>query len=320
MNSAAKQPRLAFRLLLDQKGGASEVSADSGAGPMWDHFRLGSDGTAYLVQTAKLDEQIAEALVIESARPRATPLRGGLLVVLRGVNLNPGADPEDMVSVRMWIEERRIVTVSPRRVMAIEDVEGLLEAGEGPRSAPETVVAIAGCLVERMAPVVDELLESVEDLQTKLLDHQTDDLQRELSDLRRTTALLHRHFAPQRDALIRLTKDYIGLLDETNVSALREIADRKMRYVEDLDSVRERATVIQDEIDHTAGQTLNRNMYVLSVVAAVFLPLSLLTGLLGINVGGIPGASSQSSFWIVTIALVVIAVFEVWFLRKRGMF
>ena len=53
-----------------------------------------------------LDRLVVENLLSEDSRPRSTPFHDGLLLGLRGVNLNPGADPEDMVAIRLWIDEQ----------------------------------------------------------------------------------------------------------------------------------------------------------------------------------------------------------------------
>jgi zinc transporter len=99
---------------------------------------------------------------------------------------------------------------------------------------------------------------------------------------------------------------------------LREIADRTTRYVEDLDSARDRAAVTQDELNSRLSERMNKTMYVLSIVAGIFLPLGLLTGLLGINVGGIPGTQSPFAFLIVCALLVLVAILQaVLFKRMR---
>ncbi|MCA8974073.1 MAG: zinc transporter ZntB [Planctomycetes bacterium] len=306
-----------FRVGLDGNGGLA-AAADS-AKARWTHYRLEEDSAEWLAAQRRLAEDIAEALVIGNARPRATILGGGLLVVLRGVNHNPGAEPEDMVSMRAWVEADRIVTVSPRRVMAVEDVRAQLQAGDGPVSAGEILAAITGRLVERMRPIVDGLGDTVDQLHEQLLDRGPNGLQRELSELRHVIVQLRRHMAPQRDAIEQLQRVSENLLAGPVRAELHHIADRQIRYVEDLDSVRERATVLQDEIDNSVQSRLNHNIYVLSVVAAVFLPLGLLTGLLGINVGGMPGIESPYAFWIVVALLLAIAVGEILFLRRRRM-
>ena len=98
---------------------------------------------------------------------------------------------------------------------------------------------------------------------------------------------------------------------------LREISDRVMRYVEDIDSARERATVAQDTLNGRLSEQMNRNMYVMSTMAAIFLPLGLLTGLLGINVGGMPGVDSPVAFAMVCVLLLAVTGFEIWLFRLK---
>ena len=101
---------------------------------------------------------------------------------------------------------------------------------------------------------------------------------------------------------------------------LRESADRTTRFIEDLDLARERAVVVQEELLSRLSEKMDRTMYVLSIVAAIFLPLGFLTGLLGINVGGIPGADFKGSFLIFCIFLVLIVGLQIWiFKRKKWM-
>ncbi|MFC1356909.1 MAG: hypothetical protein G8D58_09745 [gamma proteobacterium symbiont of Phacoides pectinatus] len=71
---------------------------------------------------------------------------------------------------------------------------------------------------------------------------------------------------------------------------MREIADHTLLFLEDLDAARERASVTQEELLHHLSEQAERRMFLLAVITTVFLPLSFVTGLLGINVGGIPGA------------------------------
>jgi zinc transporter len=110
---------------------------------------------------------------------------------------------------------------------------------------------------------------------------------------------------------------WFGELDRLR---LREIYDRQVRLVEDLDSVRERLGVIHEELVSRLSDQLNKRMYVLSIVAALFLPLSFLTGLLGINVAGIPGEDYPHAFWVFTGMLVVLIAFQMWFFVRKKWF
>ena len=128
--------------------------------------------------------------------------------------------------------------------------------------------------------------------------------------------MLRRYLAPQRDALVRLHLEQVKGFKQAQRSVFRELAERVTRFVEDLDAVRERALVTQEEIAARLAEQMNARMYVLSLVAGVFLPLGLLTGLLGINVGGMPGERSPLAFWIVCLILVATGAGLVWGLRR----
>ena len=130
--------------------------------------------------------------------------------------------------------------------------------------------------------------------------------------------MLRRYLAPQREALMKLQTEKITWLSDNDRLHLRETTDRLIRYTEDLDSVKDRAAVTQEELVNRLSEQMNARMYVLSLVAAVFLPLGFLTGLLGINVGGIPGSENQSAFLVFMIILAIVVVLQmVIFKRKK---
>ncbi len=287
-------------------------------GVLWLHLDHAEPAVrSWLAQKAGLDEAIVEALTAEEPRPRSVVRGEALLVILRGVNLNPGADPEDMVSIRLWVEATRVISLRHRRVMAVGDLEASLATGNGPRTAGEFLVEICSLLADRMSTVLSDLDCDVDSLEDEVLTAERHELRSRIGEARRQAIGLHRYLAPQRDAVTRLYSERVPWLTELDRAYLREVADRVTRYVEDLDSIRDRAAVAQDTLNGRLSEQMNRNMYVLSVVAAIFLPLGLLTGLLGINVKGIPGEEDPAAFAIVCSLLVVIAIAEIWFFRRK---
>ncbi len=309
--------------VLDGEGAGREISWDGirswepSKGTLWIHLDRSDPGSSrWLREESGLDLLICEALLAEETRPRTVTSGEGLIVILRGVNLHPGADPEDMVSIRMWIDRARVISLRTRRLMAVQDVRESIAQKTGPKDAPGLLVRIASHLVDRMGPVIEELDEQVDDLEEEVLTAHTYELRTKLAGLRRQAIALRRYISPQREAMARLQTEQVPWLTDLDRSRLREIADRITRYVEDLDSARERASVTQEELSGRLAEQMNKTMYVLSLVAAVFLPLGLLTGLLGINVGGIPGVDSPWAFAIVCLILVGIAVVQIIVFRK----
>lgn len=315
---------LLFSCLLDGKGGGTVggwelVRAhDPEAGVLWVHLdRNDADARRWIEQESGLDEIACAALLADESRPRTLVRGQGLLVDLRGVNLNPGAEPDDMISVRAFIEERRIITMRRRHLMTIRDIRAELEEGRGPSDAGEFLVELASVLDERMADSMHELEERVDGLDERIVSEAGSSLRGEIGDLRRQIIALRRYLAPQREAVARLQVEKVPWLTPLHRERLREVADRTMRRVEDLDSARERAGVAHEQLASRLAEEMNRTMYVLAIVAAIFLPLGLLTGLLGINVGGIPGTDDDMAFWVVCGFLVAVAAVQVWLFKRK---
>lgn len=314
---------LIFGYVLDGQGGGKAVDwpdvqkSDAQDGVLWVHLQRESEQVRSWLETESgLAPVLVGALLSEESRPRCEVHGSGLLLSLRGVNLNPGADPEDMIALVLWIEPHRIISVRRRRVMAVQALVDRIDDGTGPCDAGEFVSALAVGLVERMGPVIADLDDQIDGLEDAVVEGRTESLRRTLNGLRRQAIALRRYIAPQREAMARLMTQQVNWIGTEDKYRLREVADRVTRYVEDLDASRDRAQVVQDELSTRMAEQMNRNMYLLSIVAVVFLPLGLLTGLLGINVGGIPGDKWEWAFTSVSVLLVVLAGFELWLFRR----
>lgn len=313
--------------ILDGHGGSREVAWPAIAtwspadGPLWVHLDYTDASAArWLREDSGLDEVAVEALLADETRPRAVNHGAGLLVTLRGVNLNPGADPEDMVSIRLWVDEHRVISTRKRRLLSVEDVRGAMARGTGPDTAADLLVRLAEGLVGRMAEVISDIDDRVSQLENDLDAAEHRQLRPTIAGLRRQIIELRRYLAPQREALARLWAEKAPWLDEGDRLHLREIADRMTRYVEELDLDRERALLAQEYLANSLAEQMNSRMYVLSLAAAIFLPLGFITGLLGINVGGIPGTESPWAFLAVVIIIAAIGVGQFLYLRHRRWF
>ena len=324
MADPKKRDSLICAWILDGQGGGRDVwwpqidEWKPETGVLWVHLDYrASESQLWLRKSSGLDPVVVEALLTEDTRPRCTEIGEGVLIALRGVNLNPGAEAEDMVAVRMWIEGRRIITTRHRVLKSIQDVRDRIAARHGPRGPGEFLVQVADGLTARTGPIIDGLEETLDRLQEELAEAPDRDVSTQLAPIRRKAARLRRYLAPQRDAISRLQSEQQDWLTDAHRSHLHEIADRVIRYVEDLDLVRERSQVLQDELMHRLSIRMNRTMYLFSVVAAVILPLALIADLLGMSVGGIPGGErSGGAFWIIVALLALVAAAEVWLFKR----
>lgn len=311
---------------MDGAGKAVEIDLPEGLatlpedGFLWVHMRGQNDEILPWLARSGLDPLVVDALTAEETRPRCTVHEDGVLLNLRGVNLSPGSEPEDMVSIRLYMNERLVVSVQRRVLYAVRDVWSEIEGGAAAASPGELAARIALRLADRAEPVVAALNERIDDLEDKVIDGVSAPERGDLADVRRVSILLRRYMAPQRDALTTLELEEQEWLHGLGGHIrLREAAERVTRLAEELDAIRDRAQVVHDQIMDMRGEAMNRQMLVLSIVAAVFLPLGLITGLLGINVGGIPGSENPWAFWIVCAILVITVIGQMWLFRKMGL-
>ena len=313
---------------LDRKGGARNLAPDeiksclADEDLVWIHLDAGHDGAENWLKEymPELDSLTLNALLEVETRPRASIDGDNALVIFRGVNLNENAEAEDMISIRMWVTERTIISTRLRKLKAVQDMRDKLEKGSGPKSSGDFLTMLSTRLFERMDPVITELDEETDQIEEAILDNPDITKRRAIIDMRRKTIELRRYIAPQKDVLAALRLSELSFINDKNRRQLQENQDRLMRYVEELDSVRERAQIIKDELVNALSDIMNKNMYVLSVIAAIFLPLGFLTGLLGINVGGIPGADDPNAFWIFIGMLTALVAMQIALFKKLKWF
>jgi zinc transporter len=302
-------------LLFDGKGGArdlsdSEVAAWSPSdGLLWVDFNQSSrKAREWLLQDSGIDRHVASILMEGETRPRSLVEAGGLVVIMRGINMNPGAVPDDMVALRIWLDAKLIVTARRRKVLSVADVRDSLLAGDGPTTVGQFLISITGRLSDRIAAAVDNIEQLLEGLDATLAEGDVNAVRGNLSVVRRQAAAIRRHLAPQRDALDRLARSSSALLTDKEQFELREEGDQLTRHIEDLDLARENALVTQEELMNKVALEQNSRMYLLSVVAAIFLPLTFVTGMLGMNVAGLPGTANPNGFLISAMIMIGLGI------------
>ncbi len=313
--------------VLDGKGGATSLDWqaisgwDPGQGTLWVHLDHRSEDTHEWIRHASgLEEAVANSLLARETRPRSLDLAHGFLVLLRGVNLNPGHDPEDMVSIRIWVEPNRVITSRHRKLMAVDDMRRLIEGGEAPVDSAGLFALLAERLADQMEPVINNLEAEISQIEDEMnLARRWTPRRRagrpRLGELQRDAIAIRRYLAPQHRALAAFDDDGFTFLSDVHRMSLRETEDRITRYDEDLASLIERATALHEQIASDLANRMNRTMYILSLVAAIFLPLGFITDLFGTNLEGVPGAGHPYGFVILVSAqaaltIVVLLVFR----------
>lgn len=309
---------LLFGCLLGGDGTAKLVSWEDvknwkqGDQPLWVHLDRDSPiAQQWLHEESGLTSPTTDALLAEETRPRVFHGKQGFIAILRGINTNPDAAPSDMVAMRMWSDGKRVITVRQERLMTPRDILAqFLETGTGPNTAAELFERLIHRINERMAQDVASFDSRLDEIEEKVDISHANEQRKQLSELRRNLATVRRYISPQKEALNTLLGEPPAWFGDENKMRLRETVDRLHRYLEEIDAARERTSVIKDDIANQLAEASNKTLYVLAIISAIFLPLAFLTGLLGINIGGMPGVESKNAFWIFCGIMVVLLAIE----------
>lgn len=286
---------------------------------LWLHWdRSVPQARQWLRQASGLNEFACDLLLEEATRPRLVPLgKERLLLFLRGVNLNPGAAPEDMVALRTYADSRRVISLRMRPVKAAGVLCDAFERGEGPKTASQVMLFLAAALTDGVDTLVsggaeqlDQLEEVLEQSEKKVPDRHL------LLALRRRAASLRRYLAPQRDIYEQLGRNPLPWFAAEDTDYWNEQHNRLTRNLEELELVRERVSLLQEAEHRRVTERMNRTMYMLAIITGFFMPMSFVTGLLGINVGGIPGAGHPQGFLLACMLIGGIALFQWWLFRR----
>lgn len=280
-------------------------------GFVWLHFdRNHPDTETFMNDDEETDIAATRTLLADDSRPRTILDKDNILLNLRGVNLSDGSRPEDMVGVRFYVQKDRILSIEKRPLKITQNISKYVMQLKTPLTPGGFIANFAQAIMEHMGPTVTELNEQVDELEENIDDIHAAKSRGTLADLRRQAILLRRYMAPQRDALNTLSQQNVDYITADDRLRIRDSADQTTRMTEELEAIRERCAIVKDQLTDMRAEEMNRNMMILSVVAAIFLPLGLISGMFGINVGGMPWTDNIHGFWIVTASVLIIAILQ----------
>jgi zinc transporter len=299
-----------YRIAADGAATRVEVkeALDGDAAFAWVHLSTTAEhAQAWLRDEGGLQDYLVEALTAAETRPRCEAFDHGALINLRGRSSEelPGSDP--LASVRIWAVKGRVFTVTRKDMVAVDAVEREVIAGRI-RDPGDLITAFATAITTDLDPLVADLGDTLDDCEEGLDAARVFELRREVSRVRVQAINYRRFLAPQRQALERLAAlpgDWLGDDDRLHLSAA---ADRAARMAEELEAIRERASLTHEALTDLRAEQIDSRALVISIVAMVFLPLTFLTGLYGMNVEGLPFAQEHWAFDAIAGLCVLIAV------------
>ena len=286
-----------FRIT-DGKGTRVDVKAalDCQADLVWVHLSTTAEhAQSWLRDEAKLEDYVIDALTATETRPRCEAIGEGAFLNLRGRSKEELDTSDMLASVRIWVVKGRVFSVTRKPLIAVGEVEKMVEHGQV-RDPGDLIAAFATAITADLDPDVASLGDELDDCEEQLDANRVFELRRAVSKVRVAAIGYKRFLSPQRAALEKLAALPGAWLADDDRLHLSTAADRAARMAEELESIRERSALIHESLTDLRAEQIDNRSLIISVAAMVFLPLTFLTGLYGMNVKGLPYAEEPWAF------------------------
>jgi zinc transporter len=289
---------------------------------VWIHLTTNDErAKAWLGGEAGLSAYVIEALTAAETRPRCDQVAEGAVINLRGPSSETLAASDPLASIRIYANGGCVFSVTRKTLNALHPVRELVAAGKV-LDPGDLIAALAQAITEELDPVVADLGDALDDCEEQIAARAAFELRQMVNQARSQAIGFRRFLNPQRAALEKLAAMPAEWLREDDRLHLAAAADRAARMAEELESIRERAALIHEALTDLRSEQIDQRSLIIAIAAMVFLPLTFVTGLLGMNVAGIPFAHEPWAFWgvfwfCVAIALAITAYFVArhWFER-----
>ncbi|WP_082461133.1 CorA family divalent cation transporter [Devosia sp. Leaf64] len=309
-------------LIFDGKGGVRRHTSDDELpkAPLRGFVLIAGNSRApefRVWMKGELGDFHADLLSAPSTRARCTVVGDKALVVIRVAR--PGAEPDDMGRqlMSLLIEKGRVTIASELNVADFLGLPKWESSHHAPVSPADLVARLGLRAADRLEPLVEMLGDRLDNIEESLIIQNTSTAQSRLSHLRRTMISFRRMVWPLRDTLNTLEIEDLSFFSARDRLRLREASARSARLGDELQAMSERAVLVHEQIIDARAEQMNRTMLILAAVTVVFMPLTLVTGALGMNVSGIPMANDPSAFWYVCGGLICFSIAIVVWMRKR---
>ncbi|MDP2227766.1 MAG: transporter [Moraxellaceae bacterium] len=286
------------------------AAPDNAAGEfIWLHCNLAHAGTEnWLRRHLTLSDQFYETLHEGTRSTRIDHADGALIAVLNDVLFDFSFDASDIATLWLSVDARVVVTARTHPLRSVDMLREAVKKGERLRSPVELLMHLLRDEADVLVQIVRDIATRVDSIEDRLLGSHIGNGRSQLGNFRRLLVRLQRLLAPEPSALFRLLNRPPAWVQERDVLELRQSTEEFSTALSDMTALQERIKLLQEEIAATINEQNNRSLFVLTTVSVLALPINMIAGLFGMNVGGIPLAEDSAGFWIV---VAIVATFTV---------
>jgi zinc transporter len=285
---------------------------------LWLHLSLSNAAAErWMRQSLQLADAFYESLREGVGSTRLEVEGDTLVAVMHDVLFNLSFDAANISTVSLCMNPRLVVTARLRPLRSVDRLRASVKAGLSLRSSAELLAHLLHDQAEVLVDIIRQSTARVDAVEDHLLANRIAVSRAELSSLRRSLVRLQRLLAPEPAALFRLLNRPPGWLTDEDLGELRQAAEEFSTAVVDAGALTERLKLLQEELSSLINENSNRTLFILTVVTVLALPINVVTGLLGMNVGGIPLSQYRQGFVLVVAALTLITAVLAYVLLGR---
>jgi zinc transporter len=274
---------------------------------VWLHLSLSNTAAErWMRESLQLADAFYESLHEGVGSTRLGMEGDALIAVIHDVLFNLSFDAANISTVSLCMDPRLVVTARLRPLRSVDRLRASVKAGHSVRSSADLLAQLLHDQAEVLVDIIRQSTARVDAVEDGLLQNRIASSRAELSALRRSLVRLQRLLAPEPAALFRLLNRPPSWLSEADLADLRQAAEEFSAAVVDAGALTERLKLLQEELSALVNEHSNRTLFILTVVTVLALPINLVAGLLGMNVGGIPLSQHPQGFVMVVSALTAI--------------
>lgn len=302
-----------------QAGGGGAAAAQGGS-YLWLHFNLSNvQAERWLVRHAQLADAFFEALHEGVRSTRIERSGDDLVAVLSDLQFDFDLESSDVSTLWISVGPRLVVTARTSPLRSVDVLRTAVRAGEVPPSSTGLLEHLLRTQADVLVGIVRSVTARIDTIEDELLAGRLDHKRARLGAMRRLLVRLQRLLAPEPAALFRLLQRPPGWMAGADVDGLRGATEEFSLVLRDMQALEERIKLLQEEVAAGVNEENNRSLFVLTMVTVLALPINILTGLFGMNVGGIPLADHPHGFWVLVGVIAAFSALAAWlaFRNKR---
>ena len=285
---------------------------------VWLHFNLAhAQALRWIQRHAQLPDAFFEALKEGSHSTRIERDDDALVGVLNDAHFDFAFEPFDIATLWICVLPHVVITARAHPLRSVDALRTAVRQGYTPRSSVALLEQLMRTQAAGLVDIVRGVTQRIDGIEDELLAGRLNHKRARLGVLRRLLVRLQRLLAPEPAALFRLLQHPPTWMGADDVQELRDSTEEFSVVLRDMQGLQERIKLLQEELAASVQEANSRSLFVLTVVTVLALPINILAGLLGMNVGGIPLADSEHGFWVIVGILVVFTAVAGW-LALRG--